>query len=137
MPASFRSHLTSLGYNGFIAYPSFSHEALEACSQDRIEKLSNTIDSLNPFEEKRDFFATSVLSESINLQFDGEGRVLFSEKLLNHAKIKNNILFVGMGKTFQIWEPKTFDKFKVVAKKKAYQNRSSLKWDNNLTGEKK
>ena len=25
----------------------------------------------------------------------------------------------------------------IVAKKKAYQNRSNLKWDNNLTGEKK
>ena len=137
MPANFRSHLSSLGYNGFITYPSFNHEALEACSQDRIEKLSNTIDSLNPFEEKRDFFATSVLSESMSLIFDSEGRVLISEKLLSHAKIKINILFVGLGKTFQIWEPKIFEKFKVVARKKAYQNRSSLKWDNNLTGEKK
>ena len=136
VPASFRSHLSSLGYNGFIAYPSFNHSALEACSQERIEKLSNTIDSLNPFEEKRDFFATSVLSESINLQFDSEGRVLVSEKLLDHAKIKNNILFVGLGKTFQIWEPNNFKKFKVVAREKAYQNRSNLKWDNNLTGEK-
>ena len=75
VPATFRSYLSSVGYNGFISYPSFSHSALEACSQDRIEKLSKTIDSLNPFEEKRDYFATSVLSESENLQFDTEGRV--------------------------------------------------------------
>ena len=136
MPASFRSHLSSLGYNGFIAYPSFNHSALEACSQDRIEKLSNSIDSLNPFEEKRDYFATSVLSESVNLQFDTEGRILISEKLLDHAKIKNNILFVGLGKTFQIWEPKIFEKFKIVARKKAFQNRSNLKWDNNQQREK-
>ena len=130
VPATFRSHLNSLGYNGFITYPSFNHSALEACSQDRIEKLSNTIDSLNPFEEKRDYFATSVLSESVNLQFDTEGRVSLTEKLLNHANIKNNILFVGLGKTFQIWEPKIFDKYKKVARKKAYQNRSALKWEN-------
>jgi len=136
VPASFRSHLSSIGYNGFIAYPSFNHSALEACSQDRIEKLSNSIDSLNPFEEKRDYFATSVLSESVNLQFDTEGRILISEKLLDHAKIKNNILFVGLGKTFQIWEPKIFEKFKVVARKKAFQNRSNLKWDNNQQREK-
>ena len=75
----FRSHLSSMGFNGFITYPSFNHFVLEACTQDRIEKLSNTIDSLNPFEEKRDYFATSVLSESENLQFDTEGRVLFSK----------------------------------------------------------
>ncbi len=135
VPATFRSYLGALGYNGFISYPSFNHSALEACSQDRIEKLSNTIDSLNPFEEKRDYFATSVLSESVNLQFDTEGRVSLTEKLLNHANIKNNILFVGLGKTFQIWEPKTFDKFKVLARKKAYQNRSDLKWENKQKGE--
>jgi len=130
VPASFRSHLSSLGYNGFIAYPSFSNPALEGCSQDRIEKLSNAIDSLNPFEEKRDYFATSVLSESVSLQFDSEGRVLLSEKLLNHANIKDNILFIGLGKTFQIWNSKNFNKFKTIARKKAFQNRSNLKWEN-------
>ena len=135
VPATFRSHLSSMGYNGFISYPSFNHTALEACAQNRIEKLSNTIDSLNPFEEKRDYFATSILSESINLQFDTEGRVSITEKLLDHAKIKKNILFVGLGKTFQIWEPKVFEKFKVVARKKAYQNRSNLKWENKQKGE--
>jgi len=135
VPATFRSHLSSLGYNGFITYPSFNHSALEACSQDRIEKLSMTIDSLNPFEEKRDYFATSVLSESENLQFDTEGRVVISEKLLSHAKIKNNALFVGLGKTFQIWEPKNFEKFKVFARKRAFQNRSNLKWENKQKGE--
>ena len=130
VPASFRSHLSALGYNGFIAYPSFNNPALEGCSQDRIEKLSNVIDSLNPFEEKRDYFATSVLSESVSMQFDGEGRVLFSEKLLKHADIKSDVLFVGLGKAFQIWEPRNFNKFKIFARKKAFQNRSNLKWDN-------
>ena len=135
VPATFRSYLNTLGYNGFISYPSFNHSALEACSQDRIEKLSSTIDSLNPFEEKRDYFATSVLSESESHQFDTEGRVSISEKLLNHAKIKNNVLFVGLGKTFQIWEPNNFEKFKMVARKKAFQNRSNLKWENKQKGE--
>ena len=135
VPASFRSHLSNLGYNGVICYPSFNNQSIEAWPQDRIEKISNTIDSLNPFEEKRDYFATSILSESVNLQFDTEGRVTLTEKLLQHAKIKNNILFVGLGKTFQIWEPKTFEKFKVVARKKAYQNRSNLKWENKNKGE--
>ena len=107
VPAAFRSHLTTQGYSGFISYPSFSNPALECCTQERIEKLSNSIDTLNPFEEKRDYFATSVLSESSNLIFDTEGRVQFSKKLLDYAKIKNDILFVGLGKTFQVWNPKT------------------------------
>ena len=132
MPASFRSYLSNLGYNGMVCYPSFNNQSIEAWPQDRIEKISNTIDSLNPFEEKRDFFATSILSESINLQFDSEGRISLTPKLLNHAKIKNSMVFVGQGKTFQIWEPTIFEKFKVNARKKANLNRSSLKWEHQL-----
>ena len=39
------------------------------------------------------------------------------------------MLFVGQGQTFQIWEPTTFEKFKVTAKKKANLNRANLKWE--------
>ena len=129
VPASFRSYLSNLGYNGIICYPSFNNNCIEAWPQDRIEKISNAIDSLNPFEEKKDYFATSILSESINLQFDTEGRILITTKLLKHAKIKSNILFVGQGKTFQIWEPACYEKFKVTAKRKSNIYRASLKWE--------
>ncbi len=129
VPASFRSYLTSMGYNGIVCYPSFNNSSIEACAQSRIEKISDSIDSLNPFEEKRDIFATSVLADSVSLQFDGEGRVSIPSKLLEHAKIKQNILFVGQGKTFQIWEPKLFEKFKNQARKKANLSRASLQWE--------
>ena len=129
VPASFRSYLSNLGFNGVICFPSFNNQSIEAWSQDRIEKISNSIDALNPFEEKKDFFATSILSESINLQFDSEGRISLSFKLLKHAKIKNSMLFVGQGKTFQIWEPTAFEKFKALSRKKSNINRASLKWE--------
>ena len=132
VPASFRSYLSNLGYNGVVCYPSFNNQSIEAWPQDRIEKITNAIDNLNPFEEKKDYFATSILSESINLQFDSEGRILLTNKLLKHAKIKTSMVFVGQGKTFQIWEPTLFEKFKVTARKKSNINRSSLKWEQKL-----
>jgi len=137
VPASFRSYLSSMGYNGVICYPSFNNPSIEGCSQNRIEKLSDAIDSLNPFEEKRDIFATSVLSESVNLQFDSEGRISLPKQLLNHAKIKEKMLFIGQGKTFQIWQPKLFEKFKTLARKKANLNRANLKWESQFNKEKK
>ena len=39
------------------------------------------------------------------------------------------MLFVGQGQTFQIWESTAFEKFKVVERKKANQNRANLKWE--------
>ena len=132
VPASFRSYLSNLGYNGIVCFPSFNNQSIEAWPQDRIEKISTTIDTLNPFEEKRDYFATSILSESTGLQFDSEGRISLTQKLLKHAKIKNSMIFVGQGKTFQIWEPTIFEKFKTNARKKANINRASLRWEQQL-----
>ena len=115
-----------------ICFPSFNQQCLEAWPQDRIEKISDAIDNLNPFEEKKDYFATSILSESVNLIFDTEGRISLTKKLLQHSKIKTRILFVGLGKTFQIWEPTLFEKFKTKAIKKSNLNRSSLKWEKKI-----
>ena len=85
VPTNFRSYLNSMGYNGFISYPSFNNSALECCSQDRIEKLSNAIDSLNPFEKKEIILQHLFYPKVKILQFDTEGRVSFSEKLFEHA----------------------------------------------------
>ena len=135
VPASFRSYLSNLGYNGVVCFPSFNNQSIEAWPQNRIEKISNSIEALNPFEEKKDFFATSILSESINIQFDNEGRISLSSKLLKHAKIKNSMLFVGQGKTFQIWEPTMFEKFRALARKKSNINRAGLRWEQKLNKE--
>ena len=101
VPAPFRSYLSNLGYNGIVCFPSFNHSSIEAWPQDRIEKISNAIDSLDPFEEKKDYFATSILSESINLQFDSEGRIALTKKLLKHSKIKTAYFLLVKEKHFK------------------------------------
>ena len=128
MPASYRSHLSALGYNGVICYPSFTNSSIEFCPQERLQKIIDSIDTLNPFEENRDIFSTSILANSFQLNFDSEGRVTIPERLLNHSGIKEKVLFVGQGKTFQMWEPSEFKNFSNDARKKANLKRSELKW---------
>jgi MraZ protein len=131
VPATFRSHLASLGYNGVVCYPSFTNLSIEFCAQSRIEKIIETIDNLNPFEENRDIFSTSILANSHQLNFDTEGRVTLTEKLIEHTGVKEKVFFVGQGKTFQMWEPSQFKKFSDEARKKAKSQRSNLKWNQN------
>ena len=45
------------------------------------------------------------------------------------------MLFVGQGKTFQIWEPNAYEKFRIQARRKANLNRSSLKWEKQFNQE--
>tara|TARA_B100000963_G_scaffold128400_1_gene112071 strand:- start:11628 stop:12077 length:450 start_codon:yes stop_codon:yes gene_type:complete len=128
VPASYRSHLSSLGYNGVVCYPSFINSSIEFCPQNRLEKIIETIDTLNPFEENRDIFSTSILANSFQFNFDSEGRITLTDKLLSHSGIQEKVLFVGLGKTFQMWEPLAFKKFSDDTIKKANLKRSELKW---------
>ena len=54
------------------------------------------MNSLNPFEEKGIILQLQFYLKVRDHQFDTEGRISLSAKLLNHAKIKNNVLFVGL-----------------------------------------
>ena len=128
VPAPYRSHLSSLGYNGVVCYPSFTNSSIEFCPQNRLEKIADTIDTLNPFDENRDIFSTSILANSFQLNFDSEGRITLDDKVLKHSGIKEKVLFVGQGKSFQMWEPSVFKKFSDDARKKANLKRSELKW---------
>lgn len=127
VPAQFRTSLVNDGYSAMIIYESFINECIEGCDIERIKKLSESIDNLDPFSEERDAFATTVLGGSIQVSIDNDGRVIIPEKLLKKAKIKDNAVFVGKGTTFEIWEPKKFDEYIAKAKNEAKAKRNLLR----------
>ena len=43
------------------------------------------------------------------LSFDPEGRVILTRGLMEHAGISDSAAFIGMGDTFQIWQPEAGD----------------------------
>jgi MraZ protein len=110
-----------------VVYESFVNDCIEGCDIERIKKLSESIDNLDPFSEERDAFATAVLGGSIQLSIDGDGRVILPETLLKKIKAKSEITFVGKGSTFEIWEPKKFEEYMAQAKKDAKTKRNLLK----------
>ncbi len=127
VPASFRNALAGQEFHGIIAYASFINPCIEACGFDRIAKLSASIESLEPFSEERDAFATAILGGAVQLSFDGEGRVLLPETLLEGAAIKEQALFVGKGETFEIWQPEAFAEYAARARALAREKRLRLR----------
>lgn len=126
VPSSFRAVVTGQNFTGIIAYPSFVSKCIEATDISRIEKLSESIDALDPFSEERDAFATSILANCVQLAFDGEGRVTLPEDLIKLAGIKDKVVFVGKGTTFEIWNPEDYEKYALKAKEMARQQRAKL-----------
>jgi len=127
VPAQFRASLVNDNFASMVVYESFINDCIEGCDLERIKKLSESIDNLDPFSEERDAFATAVLGGSVQLSIDGDGRVILPEILLKKAKIKDMAVFIGKGSTFEIWEPKYFEQYMAQAKAQAKSKRNLLR----------
>ncbi len=134
VPAPFRAVIANEHYAGIVAYASFVNPCVEACGMARVEQLSSSIDHLDPFSEERDAFATAILGGSVQLPFDGEGRVLLPENLLDIAKLKENAVFIGKGQTFEIWSPERFKTYADKAREVAKNARAALQLKRNTGG---
>lgn len=127
VPANFRVALQKEDFQGIVIYSSFVNSCIEACGMERMARLSESIDNLDPYSQERDAFAAAILGGSFQLPFDSEGRVILPEALMTEAGITEQAIFVGKGATFEIWSPETFEKYASKAKELAKQERSKLR----------
>lgn len=131
LPAQFRSALGVDAPNVVIVYESFINQAIEGCDIERIKKISQAIDDLDPFSEERDAFSATVLGGAIQLTIDGEGRIIIPQELIKKMNIKNNVVFVGKGSTFEIWEANKFNDYSLKAREIAKEKRNLLRLNKN------
>jgi len=115
VPARFRASLAAqssedAGAAGVVVVsPNAALGAIEACDYQRIEDTISRLDErdgLTP-EERQD--VEIVLSQSEELSVDREGRIILPEALISVAEISDKAMFVGIGRTFQIWSPERRD----------------------------
>jgi MraZ protein len=132
VPSSFRGVLSEQSsFSGIVAYPSFVNNCIEACGLNRIKYLNKAIDMLDPYSEEREAFATAILSGSVQLAFDSEGRITIPEELLAGANLTEQICFVGKGETFELWEPQTFELYLEKSRELAKSKRALLRFNIN------
>ncbi len=129
IPAPFRAALASQEASGIVVYPSPLHGCIEACGMERIMKLNQRIERFDPYSEERDAFATTIFGESVQLNFDPEGRVTLPAGLLASACLAEEVTIVGKGEIFEIWAPKAFETHAKQARALVREKRHNLKGD--------
>jgi len=108
IPASFRAVLARDGFEGLYCYPTLDRPALDAGGNALLAEIETLIEQFSPYSDEREQFSTALFGTSEVLKIDGEGRVVLTEPLKNHAGIKDEVTFAGLGHKFQIWEPGRF-----------------------------
>lgn len=126
VPATFRAALDQERSAGVILYPSFKHPCLEGCGDERIEQIAESIDALDAFSEEAEALQT-ILADSVRLTVDGDGRVMLPKDLAEFAGIAETAMFVGLGKSFQVWEPAAFEAHRSAARQRARDKNATLR----------
>jgi MraZ protein len=125
VPASFRAVLGS-DAAGIVVFRSLHNESLEACSVEHLELLSNSLEQLDLAPDIYELIETTIFGGSVQLPFDGEGRIMLPNNLTNAVGISEQVVFVGRRKTFQLWEPARFAAHEAAARSAARAKDISL-----------
>ncbi|HYD99038.1 MAG TPA: division/cell wall cluster transcriptional repressor MraZ [Alphaproteobacteria bacterium] len=127
VPAQFRAAVAGQAFNGVVLWRSPKYPALDGCDWARMEQLSASLDSLDMFSDAQDDLATTMFGSSVPLPFDGEGRIVLPADLVEFAGLGEQVAFVGLGKTFQMWEPAAFAQRQAEARERARSENRTLK----------
>jgi len=125
VPAPFRAVLRAqAGANGegavtLVLRPSHNHACIEAWPPAEFQKLEALLDRLPMFSEAHDAMAAALYADTYSAEADREGRIVLPEALVAHARLADVVAFMGLGRRFQIWEPKAAERRSAEARESA------------------
>ncbi|MEJ1975170.1 MAG: division/cell wall cluster transcriptional repressor MraZ [Acetobacteraceae bacterium] len=130
VPAPFRAVLRA-GTNGeagthLVLRPSHKHPCIEAWPVDAFAELATPLDRLDVFSDEHDDFATALYADAYPLEADKEGRIVVPESLVAHANLTAAVVFMGNGKSFQIWEPAAAERRRAEARENTRNRKTGL-----------
>jgi MraZ protein len=108
------------------AYPLFKAPGIEACGEEFMQRIAQSLDDLDMFSDEQDELASVLLESAHMLSFDPEGRTVIPAELIEHAGLDGEALFVGRGVRFQIWKPATYQEHRGETLKRARARRATL-----------
>ena len=126
VPSTFRAALAQESFQGVVLFGSHNFDALEGFSYSFMEELGQRLDSFDLFSDSQDDMATTIFGDSVQLPFDGEGRIVLPQSLIAHCGLEDAVAFVGLGKKFQIWKPESFEARKAEARARVKDNKMTL-----------
>jgi MraZ protein len=108
IPASFRAKLrngSEEGVASLVLSPSHKFPCIEAWPEPVFEALAEPLGRLDMFSDDQDDFITALYADATRVEADKEGRIVLPESLVQFAGLTDMVMFMGRGRTFQIWEP--------------------------------
>ena len=105
IPATYRHLLSAQNTTGVYVCPSFIDPALDAFGQELLDRINARLAGQDPFfSASYDDEATALIARTQALPIDENGRVRIPDAMIEHAGLKDRIVFVGKAQKFQVWD---------------------------------
>ena len=117
IPSPFRSTINNSKEKTFL-FKSLKYDCLEVHLSSKINSLIKSFEEKDFFSKKNDHFKTAILSDLEEIVIDKEGRITVKEQLQKFSKLSKEIIFIGKGNHFEIWEKQLGEAHKKISRAK-------------------
>lgn len=110
IPAKFRRSTASTSHDLYVIT-----RGLEGClfiyPAEEWERVEEKLRNLSFTQKSNRLFGRYLLSNALDAQLDRQGRITIPQNLLDFARIKKEVLIIGMLERIEIWEPEVHQKY--------------------------
>ena len=116
VPAAFRNAWKNEPEKGeagmtLILRPSLIAGCIEGWPLPNYAKYEEELAAMAETDPDRQGFATKIYSDAVELELDGQGRIMLPDHLIEEAQLGETACFLGRGTHFHIWEPEAAKAF--------------------------
>lgn len=127
IPAPFRAELRQAAdAGGLILRPSHKYACLEGWTRAAFDELAGPMQRLDIFSDDGDDLAYALYADATPAEPDKEGRIVLAAELVRHAGLADAVVFVGLRRKFEIWEPAAYAARRAEALARAREGRLTL-----------
>lgn len=124
VPAPFRTALKARseangGATQLVLRPSHQHPCIEAWPAGEFDALAEPLNRIDLFSQAHDDLAASLYADAFPVEADKEGRIVLPDNLVAYAGLSDTVVFMGLGRVFQIWEPGAAERRRAEARERA------------------
>ncbi|MDC0968525.1 hypothetical protein OAS25_05555 [Alphaproteobacteria bacterium] len=117
IPSSLRTTIIQSKEKIYL-FRSLKYSCLEVHLASKINALIKSFDEKDFFSKENDHFKTAILSDLEEITVDKDGRFTLRDSHKIFSKIKKEIIFIGKGNHFEIWQKNLGNLHKINSRKK-------------------
>ena len=109
VPASFRSMLEATGSATTVFLKRNKPDgAIDGLTESFLAEVEARIDPMPIGSKEREWLEHTYFADVVPVRLDPEGRIVLPDDLREFADLSDQVLFVGLGQRFQIWDPDAY-----------------------------